>query len=680
MQFQRNFHSFLLSALIAAIAIVMALTPGHAGAATTSTLYVAPAGSDALACTANSSSKPFATIQKALACTVNGDVVKLAPSGATPYPGIGAITDNVVIEAQPGANARTVTIDLGKGPLSVSPGAALTVSAASLMCVANDCVTSTITNEGALTLIGDTVSGNLSTHSAIVNTTPANSSTPASLTVQNSTISGNAGMFGGGIRSVAGSGATGALTLSIANSTISENFSQTQGGGVGIVQNTVGSSASIVNSTITANTAQNGAGGLYSASPVSLSNTILAANTVRSGTQVDCQASGTQAQIVDGPGGHNLIGNSTGCPQLLSGVDGDQVGTGASPLSPQLAPLAYNGGTTETRPLLAGSPAIAAGSAAVCELRPVLNADQRASSRNTQARDVCDIGAYDTAGATPPATAPAIGSASSASATVSSPFTFKLTATGAPTPALSESGALPVGVSLVDNGDGTASLSGTPAPGSEGSYAITINASNGVGSDAHRSFTLSVAPLLVTAIAPSTITAGAESRSVSVTGSGFEPGAKLASANAGVTFTSVKVKSPTKITAKESVAAGAPIGAFDLTVSVRGVSATCPECLTVAAPPAPSSSSPSTLAQGASGIPVTIAGASLQSVAKVTFAGPGGGVGATVRSATATSLSIRATVASTASPGAYTVILTTRDGVSTSCGGCLTVVATPTVA
>ena len=61
--------------------------------------------------------------------------------------------------------------------------------------------------------------------------------------------------------------------------------------------------------------------------------------------------------------------------------------------------------------------------------------------------------------------APAITSAASTSFIEGTAGSFTITATGRPTPALSETGALPSGVTFVDNGDGTATLSGTPADG-----------------------------------------------------------------------------------------------------------------------------------------------------------------------------------------------------------------------
>jgi hypothetical protein len=89
-------------------------------------------------------------------------------------------------------------------------------------------------------------------------------------------------------------------------------------------------------------------------------------------------------------------------------------------------------------------------------------------------------------------TAPSITSANSTTFTVGTAGSFTVTTTGAPTPSLTETGALPGGVTFVNNGNGTATLSGTPAAGTAGSYPITITASNGVGAPANQSFTLTV--------------------------------------------------------------------------------------------------------------------------------------------------------------------------------------------
>jgi hypothetical protein len=88
--------------------------------------------------------------------------------------------------------------------------------------------------------------------------------------------------------------------------------------------------------------------------------------------------------------------------------------------------------------------------------------------------------------------APAITSGDATTFTIGSAGAFTVTTTGQPTPALSESGPLPSGVTLVDNGDGTASLSGIPGPGTGGTWPFSITAANGVSPDATQDFTLTV--------------------------------------------------------------------------------------------------------------------------------------------------------------------------------------------
>jgi hypothetical protein len=89
-------------------------------------------------------------------------------------------------------------------------------------------------------------------------------------------------------------------------------------------------------------------------------------------------------------------------------------------------------------------------------------------------------------------TAPTITSVNSATFTIGAAGSFTITTTGSPTPALTRSGALPSGVTFIDNGNGTATLSGTPALGTVGSYGITITANNGVSPNATQSFNLTV--------------------------------------------------------------------------------------------------------------------------------------------------------------------------------------------
>ena len=86
-------------------------------------------------------------------------------------------------------------------------------------------------------------------------------------------------------------------------------------------------------------------------------------------------------------------------------------------------------------------------------------------------------------------TAPAITSSATASTSMRQPFTFTVMTTGSPTPAITETGTLPSGITFQDNGDGTATLSGQAASGSSGSYPLTFTANNGVGSAATQNFT-----------------------------------------------------------------------------------------------------------------------------------------------------------------------------------------------
>ena len=86
----------------------------------------------------------------------------------------------------------------------------------------------------------------------------------------------------------------------------------------------------------------------------------------------------------------------------------------------------------------------------------------------------------------------AITSAANATATAGQPFSFEVTTAGSPAPSLTETGTLPSGVTFTDNGDGTATLAGTPAPGQQGTYPITITAQNGPASSVTQSFLLTV--------------------------------------------------------------------------------------------------------------------------------------------------------------------------------------------
>jgi hypothetical protein len=83
--------------------------------------------------------------------------------------------------------------------------------------------------------------------------------------------------------------------------------------------------------------------------------------------------------------------------------------------------------------------------------------------------------------------APTFSPSAATTFTEGSAGSFAVTAAGTPTPSMSESGSLPSGVSFIDNGNGTATLSGTPTTGSAGT-----------SPDATQSFTLTVLPIGIT--------------------------------------------------------------------------------------------------------------------------------------------------------------------------------------
>jgi CSLREA domain-containing protein len=170
-------------------------------------------------------------------------------------------------------------------------------------------------------------------------------------------------------------------------------------GGAFFAGPTTVSSATVTDNFIEANAAS---GAAFFATTVTMRNSILAGNLIR-GVISNCFFNPTSA-------GYNLIDDATGCdPPTV----GDQYGSSGALIDPRLGPLAFNGGTTETRALLFDSPAIDAANPTGCidHNGNLLTTDQRGFSRpvdgNNDGVPVCDIGAFEFGDTLAPA--PAVG-------------------------------------------------------------------------------------------------------------------------------------------------------------------------------------------------------------------------------------------------------------------------------
>jgi hypothetical protein len=181
--------------------------------------------------------------------------------------------------------------------------------------------------------------------------------------------------------------------------------------------------------------------------------------------------------------------------------------------------------------------------------------------------------------------APTITSPKATTFTIGTPGSFTVTATGSPTPSISESGALPGNVTFIDNHNGTATLSGTPAVGSDPNYPITFSATNGVSPDASQGFTLTVnaatqAPVITSPNSATFTVGSAGSLTVTTTGSPTPVVTETGALPGGVTFignangTATLVGTPASgtsgnypITFSATNSAGSNAQAFTLTVN-----------------------------------------------------------------------------------------------------------------
>jgi hypothetical protein len=226
-----------------------------------------------------------------------------------------------------------------------------------------------IYNGGTLTINNTTISGNVaSSCSMFCGASGGGISNGGTLTINNSTISGN---VAGEVNNNSGGGIYSGGTLTINNTTVSGNRA-VYGGGIA-----ASSPVTISSSTISGNAAAKIAGGIANNGSATLQNTILAGNF----------AGNCNATMISN--GYNLSSDGT-CN--LSGP-GDLNNT-----DPQLGPLQNNGGPTQTIALPSGSPAVDAGNPNGCTdgHGHLLKTDQRGNPRpDPEDTGGCDMGAYE---------------------------------------------------------------------------------------------------------------------------------------------------------------------------------------------------------------------------------------------------------------------------------------------
>ncbi len=245
----------------------------------------------------------------------------------------------------------------------------------------------------------------------------------ASLTINDSTVSGNNADQGGGIYAHSATITNSTISdnrainrtpmnpsygggiyldfdgmMALTNCTVSQNFvgnpEQSEGGGI----YNYGGTVSLINTTVANNAiytgydrnSVHGAGiaiAFAALGTVNARNSIIAGNTVtyNSNPSSTSGVAITTSAIKQFYGeltsqGYNLIGSTNGA-QIIGDTTGNIVAA-----DPRLSPLGYYGGPTQTQALLTGSPAINAGNTATSP-----NTDQRGASRVGTA----DIGAFE---------------------------------------------------------------------------------------------------------------------------------------------------------------------------------------------------------------------------------------------------------------------------------------------
>ena len=527
-------------------------TSSPAGLCRPITVYVSSAGSDTNAGTAGS---PFATIQHAVTAVSSGGTVHVA---AGTYNESVTISQPVTLDgAQSGVDARTrsgaESVITGTGGIVYTAGATTgTIDGFTLQGYtgstsevkasdvgsgwnfSNDIID---VSHGGIYLNSDGVASPATTminHDSFVQAIPSTASSgydggavnmwsQASNAADNVTVSNNSftnlsgptgAVHTGSSPSCNSTGPASAPASYAKNLTVSDNtFSETSTDENFLVAFCT-SGATVSGNTLSVNDPgdyDNASTGMYLGGGnynMTISSNVLSAPGLPAG------AIGLNTVFNPGGTGDTITGNSiTGWTRGVSvaGVSGFTISnntvSGASETGLKVAPYS---GTTSSGGTISGNTSSGSGT------NDCFDSTTGSGTAGTANTWTGNIGFTSSpAGLCPQPIAPAITSANHTTFTKGSAGSFTVTATGYPVPTIGESGTLPAGVTF---NSATGVLSGTPTQ--SGSFSITLGATNGVGSDATQSFTLTVneAPSITSANATTFTTGQSNSFTVTATG------------------------------------------------------------------------------------------------------------------------------------------------------------------
>ncbi|MEW6212929.1 MAG: choice-of-anchor Q domain-containing protein [Acidobacteriota bacterium] len=315
------------------------------------------------------------SLRQAITDAAAGDTIDFSVTGTITLTTGELTIDKDLIITGPGAMSLTVSGNNASRVFNIASGVTATISSLTISNGSASGVGGGILNAGTLTIQNSTLSGNSASSGGSGGDGGGGIRNNGTLTITNSTLSGNSAAAtnggGGGIRNDG--------TVTIQNSTLSGNSAGSFGGG--IFNN---GTTTIQNSTLSGNSASSNGGGIFnSGGTANIKNSIVADST----SGGDCGGAGS----FNTSGGANFSTDSS-CPGF------NQVpSTGMGGLN--LGPLQNNGGPTFTHALLTGSVAIdAATDCTDFDDNPIFT-DQRGIARPIDGDGdfgpLCDAGAYE---------------------------------------------------------------------------------------------------------------------------------------------------------------------------------------------------------------------------------------------------------------------------------------------